>query len=162
MTTGRRRWIWGLVLIALAGYGAIRWQIVQYDRRIREVQQTLDDLHPKVLEILKTKELQATLQAHRQFADAGKATVMDWVAVFQQLAAAMPPSLVLHTMNIEGSQVTLQGILRHVPPEPQAYLAGVAATLKTRGVLQDIVVTVTPPEADAPTVAQVELKGRLR
>lgn len=156
-----RRWLWGVVGIALVWYGGIRWQTVEYDHRIRQIQEALERLRPDVLQVLEAKELQATLRAQQQFAETVKARVVDWDVVFRQIADALPASVVLSAMAIDGPSLTLQGVLRHVPPEPQAYLAGVASTLKQRGVAQDLVVTVTPPGTEDPTTAQVELRGRL-
>jgi len=162
MTVWRRRWIQLGVGALLLAYGWLRVQLVVYDRRGRAVEAALEQLRPAVLEAVEAQEQQATLKAHQQFAAALKLATVDWEAFFQQLAAALPPSVALQGAAIEGTRMTLRGILRYPPPEPQAYLATIAEALKRQGVFQEVVVAVTPPTPDDPSVVRVELQGRFR
>lgn len=158
----RRPGIIFLGLLILCYYGWLKVQLLSYDRQVRRLQQQLDQMRPDVLEAIHSQEQRATLEAQQQFAAALAATTIPWGVVLHQLAAALPPSLVLHTVVIDGPRVTLHGILRYPPPQPQEYLANVAGALKRQGVFRDVMVTVTPPAPDEPSVARVDLVGEVR
>lgn len=162
MAVWQRRGILVSVGVLLLAYGWLRVQLVVYDRRVRAVEASLQHLRPAVLDAVEAQEQQATVTAHQQFAAAVKLAAIDWEGFFQQLAAALPPSIVLRTIEVDGSRLTLRGLLRYPPPEPQAYLTTVAEALKRHGVLRDVVVSVTPPAPDDPSAAGVELVGQFR
>ena len=153
----------GLVIgLPILAYGQLRLQIARQEREIREGQAKLDGMRPALAEVVKAQEMEAALQAHRQFAEVLRSAVIDWEAVFQQVAATIPPSVLLHTITTQDAAMTVRGVLRYPPRDAQAYLVGVAAALKKRRVFTEIVVTVSPPDPDDPSVARVELTGRLR
>lgn len=155
------KWQPVVLILLLVAYGWLWLQIILVDRKIRQAQAQLEALRPAVVEVVETKERQATTAAHRQFAAACEAAAVDWEAVFQQLSVALPPSVMLETLTVDGPHLALHGVLRYPPAEPQEYLAQVAAALKP-GVFREVMATVTPPEPDDPSVARVELKGELQ
>ena len=159
----RRRRVRVGVLAVVLVYGVLRAQIWIYEWQIRKTEGALEQLRPSVRNVLQIKEMTATAQAQERFGQAVKAAALDWEGLFQGLSAAIPPSLVVNTLTLEdGTRMTLRGILRQPPPEPQAYLAAVAARLKQTGVYQDIRIAVAPHDPDDPDVARVDVIGELR
>ncbi|OGX40655.1 MAG: hypothetical protein A3C53_00065 [Omnitrophica WOR_2 bacterium RIFCSPHIGHO2_02_FULL_68_15] len=157
-----RRWVQTAAAVLLLIYAVLRIQIAVYDRKIRAGEAELARLRPVVLEAVQATESQATVAAQERFAEQLKASVVAWEPVFQRLASAVPPTMVVHTMGIDGTHLTLQGLLRHPPADPQPYLAAVAAALKRQGVLQTATVAVGPRDADDPSVIRVDVTGELQ
>ncbi|MBI4227192.1 MAG: hypothetical protein HY600_02835 [Candidatus Omnitrophica bacterium] len=148
----------GLLLI----YLLLRIQIVLYDRRIQRDEATLARLRPAVVEAAQARELGATVAAQQRFAETLRASAIAWGPVFQRLAALLPPTMVLHTVAIDGARMTLHGVLRVPPADPQAYLATVAAALKRHGVFRAVTIAVAPRTPDDPAVVRVDLIGELQ
>lgn len=157
-----RRWIQVATVILLLIYAVLRVQIALYDRRIRGGEAELARLRPIVVEAVQATELDAVVKAQRQFAEALEASAVAWEPALQRLASALPPTMVVHTMVIDGTRMTLQGVLRSPPAEPQSYLAAVAAALKRQGVFQAVTVAVASRELDDPSVVRVDVIGELR
>lgn len=160
-TQWRRTGVTLLGVLLLAYYGWLRIQLIHYDRKIRADQEAIDRLRPEVLHAIQARERKAALQAQQQFAEHLRAATVEWDAVFRQVAQALPPTLVLHTVVMDGSRMTLHGLLRYPPSEPEPYMAKVAGALKERAGFREVMVAVTPPAPDEPSVARVDLTGTL-
>lgn len=157
-----RRWgqvACGLLLVI---YVVLRVQIALYDRRILDGEVELARLRPAVLQAVQATEQDAVVSAQERFAGALEASEVPWEPVFQRLASALPPTMVVHTMLVDGPHMTLHGVLRYPPAEPQAYLAAVAAALKRQGAFQSVTVAMAPQDADDPSVLRVDVIGELR
>lgn len=163
MTPRTREW-WGAVAggILLLIYLVLRVQIALYDRRIRQGEAELARLRPAVLDAVQATEQDAALTAQERFAGALEASEVAWEPALQRLALALPPTMVVHTMLVDGTRMTLHGVLRYPPAEPQPYLAALAAALKRQGVFQQVTVAMAPQEADDPSVLRVDVIGELR
>ncbi|GEM_PF-6453768 len=163
MTSSPRRQ-WGVAAcgILLLIYAVLRVQVALYDRRIRDGEAELARLRPAVLEAVQATEQDAVVNAQEQFAGALEASEVAWGPVFQRLASALPPTMVVHTMIVDGPHMTLHGVLRYPPAEPQPYLAVVGTALKRQGVFQSVTVAMAPQEADDPSVLRVDVIGELR
>lgn len=152
-------WVGGALLVV---YAALRLQIVWYDRRIARDEAALAGLRPSVVEAMQAKELAAVVSAQRRFAETVRVAGVAWEPVFRRLAATLPPTMVLHTVVVDGTRMTLHGVLRVPPPDPQAYAASVAAVLKRQGVFQTVTVAVAPRPPDERDMVRVDLIGELR
>ena len=158
----QRPWVRVTLGVALLAYLWLRVTLVLYDRRVQQAEGALESLRPVVVQAVQERDAVAVVKAQQQFAAALKLATVQWEGVFQQLSTALPPSIVLHTVSVEGDRLTLQGFLRYPPPEPQAYLAQVSEALKGQGVLRDVMITVAPSDPDDPEVVRLQLQGRLR
>ncbi len=158
----QRPWVRVTLGVALLAYVWLRVMLILYDRRVQQTETTLGSLRPVVVQAVQERDAVAVVKAQQQFAAALKLATVQWEGVFQQLSTALPPSIVLHTISVKADRLTLHGLLRYPPPDPQAYLAGVGDALKHQGMLRDVVITVAPSDPDDPQVVRLELQGRLR
>ena len=129
LTGGSRRWLPVVGGALLAVYVALRIQIFLYDRKIEQEEAELAALRPAVIDAAKAKELDAAVTAQQRLADTIQDAAVAWEPVFQRLASTLPSTMVLHTVVIDGTHMSVHGVLRLPPPDPQSYLAAVAAEL---------------------------------
>lgn len=162
LTGWSRRWLPAIGGALLVIYAILRFQIFMYDRRIQREEAELEGLRPVVTDAIRAKELAAAVSAQQRFVDVMRASKIAWEPVFQRLASTLPATMVLHTMALDGTRMTLHGVLREPSPDPESFLASVAASLKRQGVFQAVTVAVAPRNPDEPSVVRVDLMGELR
>ena len=156
-----RGWVPIALAVMVLLWVGLHLQVALYDRKIRSGQAELNRLRPTVLDVVQAQELDATLKAQQRFAAVWRAWAPAWESVFRQLAATIPPSVVVHTAVVDGSRMTLHGVLRHPLAEPEPYLAALATALKQAGVFHDVTVRMAPSSPDDPHILRIDLAGEL-
>lgn len=162
MTWWRRRWASVAGIVTLLVYGGIRIQIARHDQLILQTQVMLERLRPAIVRVVEAREQQAVTQAQRRWAAAMAADGVEWAAVWRGLSAALPPSVVVQTLLMDGPRMTVLGLLRYPPSAPEPYVAAMTEALKQAGAFREVVATVSPPDPDDPTVVRIQLTGTVR